>query len=221
MVSNIYYFSTKTSSSQVLQGLGAVDNSSRVGAVASSSGASSSDSGDGSRGKAGDVHGVGGGDIGVATGNDGGVDEGSGGGDNGSGDSLDLSNSGGSGDDGGGGDGVGVVGVAKAIVVSVGVAGVASESGVSKTVVSGVAESVVSVGVVRVSLGISLSLPLGNMDDSSRVGDVTSVASVQEVGVGLSLRGSHSGHGHAGDSKELVHLDVFRIREEHYPLNSQ
>merc|ERR1719336_1866349 len=46
------------------------------------------------------------------------------------------------------------------------------------------------------------------------------VASVQEVGVGLSLRGSHSGHGHAGDSKELVHLDVFGIREEHYPLNS-
>merc|ERR1719225_1354254 len=108
MVSNIYYFSTKTSSSQVLQGLGAVDNSGRVGAVASSSGVSSSDSGDGSGGKAGDVHGVGGGDIGVATGNDGGVDEGSGGG--------------GSGDDGGGSHGVGVVGVAKAVVVSVGVA---------------------------------------------------------------------------------------------------
>merc|ERR1719220_3141884 len=184
-----------------------------------------------------------------------------------------------------------------AVVVSVGVAGVASESGVSKTVVSGVAESVVSVGVVGVGLSISLSLPLGNMDDSSRVGNVTSssgvtssngrdggsgkagdadgggggdagvagsnggdsgvgvakavgVASVQEVGVGLSLRGSHSGHGHAGDSlqvvcysfdqlqmniilkksivnvgqwvtyKELVHLDVFGIREEHYPLNS-
>merc|ERR1719145_502353 len=137
MVSNIYYFSTKTSSSQVQQGLGAVDNSGRVGAVASSSGVSSSDSGDGSGGKAGDVHGVGGGDIGVATGNDGSVDEGSGGGD-----SLDLSDSGGSGDDGGGSNGMGVVGVAKAVVVSVGVAGVASESGVSKTMVSGVAESV-------------------------------------------------------------------------------
>merc|ERR1719220_2376437 len=158
-----------------------------------------------------------------------------------------------------------------AVVVSVGVAGVASKSGVSKTVVSGVAESVVSVGVVGVGLSISLSLPLGNMDDSGRVGNVTSgsgvtssngrdsgsgkagdadgggggdagvagsnggdsgvgvakavgvatvvaaksvasIASVQEVGVGLSLRGSHSGHGHAGDSKELVHLDVFVIR---------
>ena len=155
-----------------------MDNSGRVGAVTSSSGVSSSDSGDGSGGKAGDVHGVGGGDIGVATGNDGSVDEGSGGGDNGSGDSLDLSDSGGSGDDGGGSDGVGVVGVAKAVVVSVGVAGVASESGVSKTVVTSVAESVVSVGVVGVSLSISLSLPLGNMDDSSRVGDVTSSTGV-------------------------------------------
>merc|ERR1719328_779564 len=153
MVSNIYYFSTKTSSSQVQQGLGAVDNSGRVGAVASSSGVSSSDSGDGSGGKAGDVHGVGGGDIGVATGNDGSVDEGSGSRDNGSGDSLDLSDSGGGGDDGGGSHGMGVVGVAKAVVVSVGVAG---ESGVSKTVVSGVAESVVTVGVVGVSLSISL-----------------------------------------------------------------
>merc|ERR1719220_2155013 len=138
-----------------------------------------------------------------------------------------------------------------AVVVSVGVAGVASKSGVSKTVVSGVAESVVSVGVVGVGLSISLSLPLGNMDDSSRVGNVTSSSGVtssdgrdsgsgkagdadgggggdagvagsnggdsgvgvaKAVGVGLGLRGSHSGHGHAGDSKELVHLDVFGFR---------
>merc|ERR1719328_262040 len=187
MVSNIYYFSTKTSSSQVQQGLGAVDNSGRVGAVASSSGVSSSDSGDGSGGKAGDVHGVGGGDIGVATGNDGSVDEGSGGGDNGSGDSLDLSDSGGS-------DGVGVVGVAKAVVVSVRVAGVASESGVSKTVVTSVAKSVVSVGVVGVSLGISLSLPLGNMDDSGRVGNVTSSSGV------TSSDGRDCGSGEASDA---------------------
>merc|ERR1719225_341346 len=181
MVSNIYYFSTKTSSSQVQQGLGAVDNSGRVGAVASSTGVSSSDSGDGSGGKSGDVYSVGGGDIGVATGNDG------------SSDSLDLSDSGGGGDDGGGSDGVGVVGVAKAVVVSVGVAGVASESGVSKTVVSGVAESVVSVGVVGVSLSISLSLPLGNMDDSGRVGNVTSSSGV------TSSDGRDSSSGEAGD----------------------
>merc|ERR1712088_932636 len=127
--------------------------------------------------------------------------------------------------------------------------------------------------------GISLSFPLGDMDDSGRVGDVTasssvtssnsgdggsgkagnahggrggdtgvagsnrgnssvgiavakavgvavavgsktiaSIASVQEVGVGLSLRGSHSGRSHAEDSKELVHLDVFGNCKEHYPL---
>ena len=235
-----------------------MDDSSGVGAVTSSSGVSSTDSGDGSGGEAGNVHGVGGGDIGVASG-DGVVDEGSSNGDGG--DSLDLSNGGGGSNDGRGSNSVGVVSVAEAVVVAEAGVRVASISGVAQTVstVSGVAESVVSVSVVGVSLGISLSLPLGDMDDSGRVGNITSssgvtssdgrdsssgkagdadgggggdagvagsnggdsgvgvakavgvaavvagktvasVASVQEVGVGLSLRGSHSGRSHAEDS---------------------
>merc|ERR1719291_1138078 len=265
--------STKTSSSRVQQGLGTVDNSSRVGAVASSSSVSSSNGGDGSGGEPGNVDGVGGGDISVASG-DGMVEEGSSDGDGGGSDSLHLSD--GRGNNGRGGNSVGVVAVAEAVVVSVRVSSIA---GIAQTVVSGVSgvsESVVTIGIVGVGLGISLSFPLGDMDDSGRVGDVTasssvtssnsgdggagnahggrggdtgvagsnrgnssvgiavakavgvavavgsktiaSIASVQEVGVGLSLRGSHSGRSHAEDSKELVHLDVFGNCEEHFPL---
>ena len=247
-----------------------MDNSSRVGAVAASSGVSSSNSGDGRGGEPGNVHGVGGGDIGVASG-DGVVDEGSSNGDGGS-NGLHLSNGGG-GSNNGGGNSVGVVSVAETVVVAESGVGVASISGVAQTVVSGVAESVVSVSVVGVSLGISLSLPLGDMDDSGRVGDVaasgsvassdsgdsgsgeagngdgggggdagvaggnwgsdgvsvrvatvvasksvavgsesvSSVSSVQEVGVGLSLRGSHSGRSHAEDSLQddcYVKIDI-------------
>ena len=235
-----------------------MDNSSRVGAVASSSSVSSSNGGDGSGGKPGNVDGVGGGDISVASG-DGMVDEGSSDGDGGGSDSLHLSD--GRGNNGRGGNSVGVVAVAEAVVVSVRVSSIA---GIAQTVVSGVSgvsESVVTIGIVGVGLGISLSFPLGDMDDSGRVGDVTasssvtssnsgdggsgkagnahggrggdtgvagsnrgnssvgiavakavgvavavgsktiaSIASVQEVGVGLSLRGSHSGRSHAEDS---------------------
>ena len=235
-----------------------MDNSSRVGAVASSSSVSSSNGGDGSGGEPGNVDGVGGGDISVASG-DGMVDEGSSDGDGGGSDSLHLSD--GRGNNGRGGNSVGVVAVAEAVVVSVRVSSIA---GIAQTVVSGVSgvsESVVTIGIVGVGLGISLSFPLGDMDDSGRVGDVTasssvtssnsgdggsgkagnahggrggdtgvassnrgnssvgiavakavgvavavgsktiaSIASVQEVGVGLSLRGSHSGRSHAEDS---------------------
>jgi len=224
--------------------LGDMDDTSRVGNVTSSTGVSSSDSRDGSRGKASNVHGSRGGHTGVASSIGGNSSDGS----------NSSSNRGHSGNSRGS--------VAKTSVSESSV----SQTGVSKT---GVAKTVGTV----VSIRLSLSLPLGDMDDSGRVGDVTSsgsvassdsgdggsgeagnrdgggggdggvaggndgggvsvavgskavcsvgskatvvasksiasISSVQEVGVGLSLRGSHSGHSHAGDSKELVHLDV-------------
>ena len=170
-----------------------MDHSSRVGAVASSSGVSSSNSGDGGGGEPGNVHGVGGGDIGVASG-DGVVDKGSSNGDGGN--SLHLSDGGGN--NGRSGNSVGVVSVAEAVVVAEAGVRVASisVSGIAQTVVSGVAESVVSVSVVGVSLGISLSLslPLGNMDDSGRVGDIAASGSV------ASSDGGDGGSGEAGNA---------------------
>merc|ERR1719291_695744 len=176
--------STKTSSSRVQQGLGTVDNSSRVGAVASSSSVSSSNGGDGSGGEPGNVDGVGGGDISVASGD--GMVEGGGS------DSLHLSD--GRGNNGRGGNSVGVVAVAEAVVVSVRVSSIA---GIAQTVVSGVSgvsESVVTIGIVGVGLGISLSFPLGDMDDSGRVGDVTASSSV------TSSNSGDGGSGKAGNA---------------------
>merc|ERR1719479_881015 len=88
-----------------------------------------------------------------------------------------------------GGNSVGVVAVAEAVVVSVRVSSIA---GIAQTVVSGVSgvsESVVTIGIVGVGLGISLSFPLGDMDDSGRVGDVTASSSVTS---------SNSGDGGSG-----------------------
>ena len=125
--------------------LGDMDNTSRVGDIASGTSVSSSDSGDGSRGKSSNVHGSRGGDTSVAGSN--------------RGHSSDRSS----------------IAVASISETSM------SETSVAETSVAetGIAETSVAMTVGTVeSIGISLSLPLGNMDNTSRVGDITSGTSV-------------------------------------------
>jgi len=135
--------------------LGDMDDSSRVGNVTSSTGIRSSDSRDGSRGKAGNVHGSRGGDASVASSNRSHSSDGS----NSSSNRGHSSNSRGS---------VAKTSVSESSVSETGV----SESSVSET---GVAKTI---GTVE-SISLSLSLPLGDMDDSSRVGNVTSSTGIR------------------------------------------
>merc|ERR1712142_1185520 len=198
--------------------LGDMDNSSRVGDITSGTSVSSSNSGNSSRGKASNVHGSRGGDTGIAGSN-----------------RSDSSNGRGC--------------VAKSSI---------AETSIAKTV--GTIES------------ISLSLPLGDMDDSSRVGDITSGTSISssdsregsrgkssnvygsrggDTGIASSIWGSipcvaessiasitsvakpgiasavakevrvslSSGCCSKEEScKELVHVELWRISSEHYPL---
>jgi len=197
-----------------------MDDSSRVGDITSGTSVSSSNSGNSSRGKASNVHGSRGGDTGIAGSN-----------------RSDSSNCRGC--------------VAKSSI---------AETSIAKTV-----------GTIE-SIGISLSLPLGDMDDSSRVGDITSGTSISssdsregsrgkssnvygsrggDTGIASSIWGSipcvaessiasitsvakpgiasavakevrvslSSGCRSKEEScKELVHVELWRISSEHYPL---
>jgi len=131
--------------------LGDVDDSSRVGDVTSGTSVSSCDSRDGSRGKASNVHGSRGGDASVAGSN--------------RGHSSDCRGS------------IAEASISESSVAESSIA----ESSVAETSVAetSVAETSVAktVGTIE-SISISLSLPLGDMDNSSRVGDVTSGTSV-------------------------------------------
>ena len=155
-----------------------MDDSSGVGAVPASRGVASGNSGGGSRCEASDVDGLGDVDVSIASSRV--VDQG-------------RSNS---------SVGTGVVSIAEAVVVAQ--TGVpksrVSESRVSvaKTMVSGVSsvsQTVVStVQHIGVSLGISLSLPLGDVDNSGRVGNVAS---------GSSVASSDGGGGSGGEASDV------------------
>merc|ERR1712034_122086 len=86
-----------------------------------------------------------------------------------------------------------------------------SETGVSKSSVSqtGVSQTGVSKTVSSSVVGISLSLPLGNMDGSSRVSNITSSSSVKSSDSRDSSRGQasdvHGGRGRdTGISSSMV-----------------
>jgi len=202
-----------------------MDDSSRVGDITPGTSVSSSNSGNSSRGKASNVYGSRGGDTGIAGSN-----------------RSDSSNCRGC--------------VAKSSIAETSIA----ETSIAKTV-----------GTIE-SIGISLSLPLGDMDDSSRVGDITSGTSISssdsregsrgkssnvygsrggDTGIASSIWGSipcvaessiasitsvakpgiasavakevrvslSSGCRSKEEScKELVHVELWRISSEHYPL---
>jgi len=210
--------------------LGHMDDSGRVGDITSGTSVSSSDSGNSSRGKASNVHGCRGGDTGIAGSNRGHSSDGSS-------NRSDSSNCRGS--------------IAKASI---------AETSIAKTV-----------GTIE-SISISLSLPLGDMDDTSRVGNITSSTSIsssdsrdgsrgkssnvhrgrrRDTGVASSIWGSVPGVTESSQAgitsiakpgiastvakevgvslscgcrskeescKELVHVGLWRISSEHYPL---
>jgi len=215
--------------------LGHMDDSGRVGDITSGTSVSSSDSGNSSRGKASNVHGCRGGDTGIAGSNRGHSSDGSS-------NRSDSSNSRGS--------------IAKASIAKASIA----ETSIAKTV-----------GTIE-SISISLSLPLGDMDDTSRVGNITSSTSIsssdsrdgsrgkssnvhggrrRDTGVASSIWGGVPGVTESSiagitsvakpgiastvakevgvslscgcrskeeSCKELVHVGLWRISSEHYPL---
>jgi len=167
--------------------LGNVDNSGRVGDISASTSVSSSNGGDGSVGQTNGGQGSRGADLGVPGGDrggdgvvvgerssHGGDSRGSNGLNNGRGLNLHSLDSG-----RGGISGISqavAVGTVGSIVVGSVVVGVASVARVS-----GVGESSVSVsGVESVSISLSLGVggPLGNVDNSGRVGDISASTSV-------------------------------------------
>merc|ERR1711911_395912 len=185
--------------------LGDMDNSGAVGDISASSGISSTDGGDGRVSKSEGGQGGGGADLGGGSGECIGTigvrgigSDGGGSGNCGHGGSSD-SDSGGSGI---GGIGVGTIGV-----------GVSSKTGVSVSSISVVgtigvgAQSIAISTVESISLGLRLGIsrPLGDMDDSSRVGDISASAGISsshggdgglgEAKGGLSRRGAHLGVG--------------------------
>jgi len=160
--------------------LGDMDDTSRVGDITSGTSVSSSNSRDGSRGKSSNVHRSRGGDTGVASSNRGHSSDGS-----------DRSNCRGS-----------IASIAKTSVAETSVA----KTSVAKT---SVAETSVSktVGTIE-SIGISLSLPLGDMNNTSRVGDIASGTSVSSSDSRDGSRGKSSNvHGsrrrHTGVSSSI------------------
>jgi len=215
--------------------LGDMNDSGRVGDITSGTSVSSSDSGNSSRGKASNVHGGRGGDTGITSSNRGQSSDGSS-------NRSDSSNCRGS--------------IAKASIAETSIA----ETSIAETV-----------GTIE-SISISLSLPLGDMDDTSRVGDITSSTSIsssdsrdgsrgkssnvhgsrrRDTGVASSIWGSVPGVTESSiagitsiakpgvastvakevgvslscgcrskeeSCKELVHVGLWRISSEHYPL---
>merc|ERR1719348_693522 len=137
-----------------------MDNSSRVGTIASSSGVKSSNSRDSSRGQASDVHRGRGRDTGISS-------------------------------------------------------SMVSQDTISKTSVSKISmsKSSISQSVSSSIEGISISLPLGDMDSSSRVSNITSSSSVKSSDSRGSSRGQasnvHRGRGrHTGISSSMVSQDT-------------
>merc|ERR1719219_299429 len=182
--------------------LGNMDGSGGVGDVASGTSVGSSNSGDGGRGNADGGEGGRGGDLGVAGDHRG--DSVDGMGDNrGMGVAHDRGNSVMSSVDT-------VVGLSLPLAVSVDTVAVSETVGPVATVV---AAKAVSVSIVGISLGLSLSLPLAvveSMAVSKTISPVATVVAtktvaVAVVGIGISLRLS-GGEGRKGKCQDSLHL---------------
>merc|ERR1719193_468469 len=91
--------------------------------------------------------------------------------------------------------GVSNAGVSTAVAKTI--SSVAPEARVAK---SGVAVSVVGIGL---SIGLSLSLPLGNVDSSDRVGTVVAGGGVAVGDVGTNGGGGGNGQGRGGDGSSV------------------
>merc|ERR1711988_1774304 len=169
-----------------------MNDSSGVGDVSASTSVSSGDSGDGGISKTDGGEGGRGADLGVSSGHGSSDNRGGHRGDSGSSDG-----------------GSSVVRVSQSVVVGVGSVGVGVPGQAVVGGVSGVGGQTVSVvrveeSGVSLSIGLGLSLPLGDVDDSSRVGDVAASTSVTSGNGGDSGVGeSETGGGQGGRGADL------------------